>query len=136
MAVTSAACANCGILVAGSDILYDETARIVCARCAGNAEIVRDEGRAARNLRMAGWSALGCGAVAFFGPIAMLGVITYLFVAMSLAAAIFAIQGMAVGNERFTKYLTASQRATLWITSIIGIVLSALGVFGVASLFR
>jgi hypothetical protein len=85
---------------------------------------------------MAGWSALGCGVLAFLGPIAMLGVITYLFAAMSLFAAIFAIQGMATGNERFIKYLTSSQRATLWGTSIVGIVLSALGVFGVAALLR
>jgi hypothetical protein len=135
MAVMSAACANCSVPVSGSGILYDEAARVVCGKCAASANIVRDEGRAAGNLRAAGWSALGCGALALFA-IPMLGIIGYLIGAMSVIAAIFAMQGTSAGNERFTKYLTASQRTTIWITSILGIVLTALGLFSLMSMFR
>lgn len=130
----ASACSVCGKEIRGAEILYTEDALPACAGCSAKREIVRDEGRAAGNLRKAGWSAVGAGVLAFFGPMAMIGVITYLFVAMALVSAIFAIQGLSSGNERFTKYLTAAQRTTTWICAITGIVLAALAVVGVPGL--
>jgi hypothetical protein len=101
----------------------------VCPKCVLATEIVRDEGRAAGNLKTAGWSALGLGAVALASSWAMVGVITYLLIAMSMVPAIFALNGLVgFGNERFTKYLTRPQRATIAITSIAGIALCFLGI--------
>lgn len=120
----------CGKAISGSELQYTEDAQPICNACAAKREIVRDEGRAAGNLTKAGWTALGSGVAAFFGPMMLLGVITYFFVATALVSAIYAIQGLSSGNERFTRYLSAGQRTTTWITSILGIILSALAVLG------
>jgi hypothetical protein len=128
-------CSGCGTAVATSNVVYNAMAQVLCPGCAAKAEIVRDEGRAAGNLKAAGWSAVGTGVLAFIGPIAMLGVITYFFAATSMISAIVVINGLSRGNERFTKYLSTGQRSIAWTCAIVGITLSALGVLGVPLLF-
>jgi len=133
--MTTQTCNGCGTAVATNNIVYNADAQVMCPPCAAKAEIVRDEGRAAGNLKTAGWSAVGAGVLAFIGPIAMLGIITYLFVATSLVSAIFVINGLSRGNERFTKYLSPGERSMALGCAIVGIALSAMAVLGVPLLF-
>src|SRR6266850_114010 len=63
------ACSQCGKAISGSDILYTPDARIVCSACSAVAEVQRDEGRAANNIKTAAWSCLGAAVLAwFFNP--------------------------------------------------------------------
>jgi hypothetical protein len=125
-AMTEQACSRCGKSLAAADVLYAPDASVICGECSAKAEIVRDEGRAAGNLRKAAWSSLGSGVLAFFGPIAMVGVITYFFIAGAIVSAIFALTGVSSGNERFTKYLTSSQRTMIWVCCMTAFVLCAI----------
>ena len=128
------ACSSCGKQITGSDVLYTEDARIVCASCQGAADIVSTDKRAAGNIWKAAWSSVGMGVVAFGAGFAMLGIITYLLVAMAIVPAVFAMQGVARGNERFTQHLTSGQQSGIWMLSIIGIILAGLTALGVPGL--
>jgi len=124
-------CSGCGKSLAASDVLYTSDAKPICAACNAKADLLETDKRAANNIVKAAWGAVGTGALAFFGPFAMLGVITYFFVAGALVSAIFAIQGLARGNERFTQHLTSGQRSTVWVCSVVGIILAGITVIGV-----
>jgi hypothetical protein len=115
-------------------VLYTADAKPTCAMCAAKADLLETDKRAANNIVKAGWGAVGTGTLAFFGPFAMLGIITYFFVASALISAIFAIQGLARGNERFTQHLSGSQRTTVWVCSIVGICLAAVTVLGIPAM--
>jgi hypothetical protein len=124
-------CSGCGTSLAPADVLYTADATPICAACNAKLDLVETDKRAAANIVKAGWAAVGTGALAFFGPFALLGIITYFFVAGTLISAIFAIQGLARGNERFTQHLTAAQRTTVWICAVVGTSLAAVTVMGV-----
>ena len=110
----------CGKAISGSDILYTEDARVVCNACSATAEISRDEGRAARNIKTAAWTCLGASVFAwFFNPFFLVNV-------GAILSGIFAIKSVLPGNERFTKYLTGGERTMIWVVTIIGLVLTGL----------
>ena len=128
------ACSGCGKQISGSAILYTEDARVVCADCQAKADIVATDKRAAGNIVKAGWSSVGTGVIALGASAAMLGIITWLLVAMTMVPAIFAMSSLASGNERFTTHLSAGQRTTAWLCAVIGIALAALALMGVPRL--
>lgn len=130
----ASACVGCGKAISGSDVLYNAKGDTICGACQAKMDIVRDEGRAAGNLVKAAWSSIVAALLAFFGSLAYIGVITYFFVAAAMVSAIFAIQGVSRGNERFTKHLTSGQRMQVWVCAIIGIGIGALAVLGVPGL--
>jgi hypothetical protein len=114
------ACSMCGKALSGSDILYTEDARVVCNGCSAKAEISRDEGRAARNIKGAAWSCLGASVFAwFFNPFFIVNI-------AALLSGIFAIKSVLPGNERFTRYLSPGERTMIWVVTIIGFVLTGL----------
>ena len=127
-------CSGCGKGLAQAEILYTADARPVCAACSAQADLLETDKRAAGNIVKAGWAALGAGALAFVGPIALLGIITYFFVASSVIGAVFAIQGLARGNERFTQHLSEGQRVMGHVCAVGGMILSALTLLGVPGL--
>src|SRR5262245_15684181 len=120
-------CTTCAIQLSPSEVLYNADAQVVCAGCNAQADLVDTDKRAARNIVRAAWASVGAGAFAMIGPLAMLGVITYLFVAMAWVSAGFAVQslGRSAENDRFTKYLSSAQRMTVWVCSGIGFALGA-----------
>lgn len=129
------ACSGCGKPISGSEILYTEDARVVCAACEGKADIVATDKRAAGNIVKAAWSSVGSGLVALGASAAMLGIITWLLVAMAFVPAIFAMSSLASGNERFTQHLSPGQRTGAWVCAVVGIALAALALMGAPRLF-
>jgi len=122
------ACSVCGTSLAPAETLYTTDAKVVCSGCNAQADLVDTDKRAARNIVRAAWSAFGLGAASMFGPFAYIGWLTYLIVAMAWISAGFAVQSLARGgdNDRFTKYLSATQRTMVWVLSALGF---GLGVF-------
>jgi hypothetical protein len=123
------ACAGCGCAMNPNAVLYDADARPVCDACYHRADLLATDRRAADNIRKAGYACLASGVFALFAPIAHIG----FFVACALVAAtsaVFAIQSLSRGNERFTRYLTPLQQRIVWVCTIAGLCLTALSGLG------
>jgi hypothetical protein len=75
--------------------------------------------------------AVGASLLGFFGQIALLGIISYLFVATAVISGVFALNSLSASNEHFAKYLTSSQRSTTKLCAIVGFIIAALTVAGV-----
>jgi len=127
-------CSGCGKSLAAGDVLYTTDAKPVCAACNARADLLDTDKRAAGNIVKAGWGAAGSGALAFAGGFAMLGIITYLFAAAAIVSAIFAMQGLARGNERFSQHVTARQRMTIWVCALLGMLLAGVAVLGIPAM--
>jgi hypothetical protein len=124
--MTTAACSACGKSLAQSDVLYDTEARVVCADCAGKAEIRGDERRAARNIKIAGITSAIAGVVAFFALGTGVGLAFWPAIVTTAASGVFAVNGMAgPGAARFVAYLTPGERVTTWVSTGIGFALGA-----------
>lgn len=124
--MTTVACSSCGKALAQSDVLYDTEARVVCADCAGKAEIRGDERRAARNIKIAAITSAIAGVVAFFALGTGVGLAFWPAIITAAASGVFAVNGMAgSGAERFVAYLTPGERITTWVCAGIGFALAA-----------
>ena len=128
-------CTVCGTPLAPTDVLYTAEAKVVCAACNDKADLLDTDKRAARNIVRAAWGSVGAGVAAMLGPLAMLGIITYMFVAIAWVSAGFAVQslGRSADNDRFTKHLSSAQRSLVWVCSTIGFALGALAASGYAA---
>lgn len=124
-------CSGCGVKLAAQTALYSAEGEPVCAVCAGKADLVATDQRAAANIVKAGWGAVGASLLGFFGQIALLGIISYLFVATAVISGVFALNSLSASNEHFAKYLTSSQRSTTKLCAIVGFIIAALTVAGV-----
>ena len=110
----------CGKAISGSDILYTEDAREVCATCSAQASIQGDERRAARNIQVAAWTCLGISLASWlFDPYFVCNI-------TAILSGVYALKSMGRGNERFTRYLTSGGRTQVWVCSIIGLVLTGI----------
>jgi len=127
-------CNSCGVSLAPRDVLYTSEAKVSCADCYNKADLVDTDKRAARNIVKAAWASVGAGVISMCGPLAMLGLFTYFFIATAVLSAAFALQSIARGgdNDRFTKYLSSGQRVTVWVCSGIGLLLAGLAATGYA----
>lgn len=124
-------CSGCGIALAPAEILYTPDAKVVCAGCNSQADLVDTDKRAAANIVRAGWVAVGAGILSCFGQIALMGILAYFIVATSVISAGYALNSLGPSNERFSKHLTASQKTVVKITAVAGIVFSMLTVGGI-----
>ena len=115
-------------------MLYTDEAKIVCADCAGKAEISRDEGRSARNIKRA---ALTCLVAALLGLAALVTMFVVGFWAsavISVAAGLFAANSMLTNGERFLRYLSAVDKTVIWVCTVVGLgiaVFETLSMFGI-----
>jgi hypothetical protein len=123
------ACVGCGRAMNPNAVLYDADARPICDACHAQADLLATDRRAADNIRKAGYACLAGGVVALFAPIAHLGFLVVCVVVVATSA-VFALQSLARGNERFTRHLTPVQRKLVWVCTIGGLNLTALSVLG------
>jgi hypothetical protein len=123
------ACAGCGRAMNPNAVLYDAHARAVCNTCFDRADLAATDGRAAGNIRKAGYLSLAGGLASMVAPIAM-GFLVVCAV-LTLTSGVYALQSLARGNERFTRLLTPVQRQVTWVCAIAGIALLALSLMGV-----
>src|SRR5262245_8499627 len=128
-------CSSCGTALAPNQILYTPNAKVICAACNDKADLVDTDKRAASNIVKAAWGSLGAGAISLIAPLALMSIITYLFVAVAILSAGFAIKSMEHGgdNDRFTKYLSGGQRIMVWVCSGIGVLLAGATALGYAN---
>ncbi len=129
MAEILTACTGCGRAMNPNAVLYDADARPLCEACFHKADLVATDRRAADNIRMAGYACLAGGMGALFAPVAHIGFLVACVV-LVVSSAVFALQSLARGNERFTKHLTPVQRRIAWVCTIIGLNLTALSLLG------
>jgi hypothetical protein len=129
MAEILTACAGCGRAMNPGAVLYDADARPVCEACFQQADLVATDRRAADNIRKAGYACLAGGIGALFAPIAHIGFLVACVIVV-VSSAVFALQSLARGNERFTKHLTPVQRRITWVCTIAGLNLAGLSVLG------
>ncbi len=127
-------CSTCGKALAPSDVLYTSEAAIICAACAGKAEIVGDERNAARNIKLAAFSCLGAALAGFAAFMVAFGLGFWTGAIISLAAGFYAGNSMLSDGGRFTKYLSPTEKTAVWISTIAGLVIAAyetLAIFGI-----
>jgi hypothetical protein len=123
------ACAGCGRAMNPNAVLYDAEARAICDACFHQADLLATDRRAADNIRKAGYLSLAGGVASLIAPIAMGFVVVC--VVLTLTSGVYAVQSLARGNERFTRYLTPLQRQLVWAGTIGGISLMTLSLMGV-----
>jgi uncharacterized membrane protein HdeD (DUF308 family) len=133
MAITEGlqACTGCGVAVAPANVLYTSDARVVCAKCYAQADIVETDRRHARVIRNAGLASLGGGVFTFFSPLSGLLVVVIAAGVFAIATGIYALGQVSAGNDRFTRHLTSGDRTLVWVTAIAGMAIAALVVMGV-----
>jgi predicted RNA-binding Zn-ribbon protein involved in translation (DUF1610 family) len=135
--VADATCASCGKGLASNDVLYTGEAKIVCAECAGKAEISRDEARSARNIKRA---ALTCLVAALLGLAALMTMFALGFWAcavISVSAGLFAGNSMISNGERFLRYLSPVDKTVIWVCTLGGLgiaMFETLSMFGIIPL--
>jgi hypothetical protein len=120
MATAAQPCSMCGTPVAPQNILYTQDARVVCARCYAQADIVETDKRAANNIRNA---AIGCaigGIFTFFSPLSGMVIIVLVAAALTIMSGVFAVMGVTSNQTRFTRHLTSGDRVLIWFCSIFG----------------
>jgi hypothetical protein len=130
--MTTTACSGCGAAIEQANVLYTADARIVCAKCYANEDIIATDKRAAQNIVKA---AIGCavfGVVSFFSPLSGFLAVVIGCIVATFVSGIYAIQSLARGNERFTKHLTSGDRILIWFCSIFGFLIA--GLMGLAIL--
>ncbi len=119
--MTTTACSSCGKQLATADILYTEEALPICGDCSGKQEIVRDEKRAARNIRFAAVTCLGAAIFGFAAFSVGIGLFFYAFAITSVAAGIFAGQAILAGDERFMRHVTPAQKTMMIVCTVAGL---------------
>jgi hypothetical protein len=129
MAEILTACAGCGRAMNPSAVLYDADARPICEACFQKADLVATDRRAADNIRKAGYACLAAGIGALFAPIAHIGFLVACVIVV-VSSAVFALQSLARGNERFTKHLTPVQQRIVWVCAIAGLNFAGLSLLG------
>ncbi len=129
MAEILKACASCGRAMNPNAVLYDAQARAICEACFQMVDLVATDRRAADNIRKAGYACLSFGIAALFAPIMHFGLLIACVVVVG-SSAIFTMQSLARGNERFTRHLSPVQRQVVWGCSIAGLGLTALSLMG------
>jgi hypothetical protein len=125
-------CNMCGVALAPADVLYTQDARIVCAKCYANLDIVETDKRAAHNIRNAAIACAVMGVISFFSPLSGFMAVVIGCVVASFVSGIYAIQSLARGNERFTRHLTSGDRVLIWFCCIFGFLVA--GIMGLAVL--
>jgi hypothetical protein len=133
MATTMTVCGSCSAHIAGTDFLYNPQGLPMCAGCADKTDLANTDRRAANNIVRAGWAALGASLLAFAAGMMLLGIIADVIAASSIVSAVFCLVSFSGNSDRFSKLLTAGQRTTAFACSIVGLLFSALTVFGVAT---
>lgn len=127
-----ASCTSCGKAISGAEIVYTENAKIVCSTCSLDREIKRDEGRAARNIKISAITALLAGIFGFGGMWIDFSLFFYAGAVISVAAAIFAWKPFVLpGSERFTQYLTKADRTVIFICAGLAVVIALLELLGI-----
>jgi hypothetical protein len=120
------ACSGCGTALAPANVLYSADARIVCARCYAQADIVETDKRHANTIRNAGLACAAGGLVTFFSPLSGLLFVVLAAAAFTISTGIYAILQVAGGKDRFTQHLSQGDVLLVWICSIFGIGVAAL----------
>jgi uncharacterized protein YqgC (DUF456 family) len=119
------------VQLAQHDILYSTDGEPQCAACHAKADLVATDVRAAGNIVKAGWGAIGASLLGCFGQIALLGIISYFFVATAVISSVYALNSLSSSNEHFAKHLTDSQRSTTRLLAIVALVIAGLTIVGV-----
>jgi hypothetical protein len=112
--------------VAAANVLYTTDARVVCAKCYANADIVETDKRHAHNIRNAAIGSAAGGIFSFFSPLSGFMIVVIAVVVATMISGIYAIRSLTGDAERFTKHLTSGDRILIWFCSIFGIVISGL----------
>lgn len=124
------ACSVCGTALAPANVLYTADARVVCARCYAQADIVETDKRHAHTIRNAGLACAGGGLLTFFSPLSGLVFVVFAAAAFTISTGIYAILQVAGGKDRFTQHLSQGDVLLVWICSIVGIGLAAFVALG------
>jgi hypothetical protein len=136
--MAQAICSGCNQPLATGDVLYTDEAQIVCAACAGKAEISRDEARSARNIKRAAVTCLAAAVLSFGALITMFGLGFWACAIISVSAGLFAANSMISNGERFLRYLSAADKTVIWVCTLAGLGIAAfetLAMFGVIPFF-
>ena len=124
--MSTQACTSCGKALAPTDVLYTEDAKIVCVECSTKREIVGDEKRAARNIRMASFTCLGAALLGFASFAVGYGLFFYAGAIISFASGIFAGQAiLSASDDRFTKHISPGEKTVIIACTVIGLALSS-----------
>jgi hypothetical protein len=133
--VTDSICSACGKGLAASDVLYTSEAAIICAECAGKAEIVGDERNAARNIKIAAFTCLGAALMGFGAFMVAFGLGFWSGAIISVSSGLYVLNAMiGAESERFTRYLSAATKSTIWLCTLAGLAIAAyetLAMFGI-----
>lgn len=93
---------------------------MVCSVCSDVASVRGHEQRAAGNITKAAWSCLTCAVLGwFFDPFFSVDVLSFL-------SGLYALRSIRRGNERFTRYLSASAQTQIWVCTILGFVITGI----------
>ena len=132
--MSEAICSGCTKALAPGDVLYTGEAKIVCAECAGKAEISRDEASSARNIKRAALTCLVAAVLGFGSLITMFGLGFWACAIISVGAGLFAANSMISNGERFLRYLSAADKTVIWVCTLAGLGIAAfetLSMFGI-----
>jgi DNA-directed RNA polymerase subunit RPC12/RpoP len=114
-------CSTCGKALAQPEILYNTSGNVVCLDCSTKAEIKGDEGRAARNIKIAAFTCLGTAVVSFLAFGVGFGLGFWPAAIAAVASGVFAINGIAgPGAEKFVAYLSKTDKTLVWVCTAIG----------------
>lgn len=116
-------CSGCGADIAPQNVLYTATAQIVCAKCYAAADIIATDIRHAKRIRSLAIGSVLAGVGTMVAPLSGFAIVVIAFAISAVSSGIYAIIYMGRGNERFTKHLSAGDKALVWICSIGGIAL-------------
>ncbi|CAN5713887.1 hypothetical protein BH11MYX2_BH11MYX2_04860 [soil metagenome] len=107
-------CSGCGTILADTDVLYTADARITCAKCFAQADILETDKRAGQGIKAAAFSAFG---------LTLLSLVFNPFFLCNIGGAITAIGVIASlfrkGDERFTKHIAGWKPILLGICAIV-----------------
>jgi hypothetical protein len=119
-------CTTCGKALAQADILYNTSGNVVCLDCSTKAEIKGDEGRAARNIKIAAFTCIGAAIVGFLAFGVGFGLGFWPSAIASVASGVFALNGIAgPGSEKFVAYLSGTDKTLIWVCTLIGFAITA-----------
>jgi hypothetical protein len=118
-------CTGCGAQLATADVLYNERGEVVCAACTEKAGLADDERKAGRNIKRAALASAVGGVFGFCALSVAFGLGFYVGAIAAVSSGLFALNGLVGADaDRFTKTMTASDRAVTWIGLAIGLGLS------------
>ena len=110
----NAFCSGCGKAIANDQILYTETAQIVCPRCNGQNDVVAANMNVGHKIRNAAITSAALGAIGWgFDPVFILSI-------MAAASGLYALTSLGRTDEQFR---ISQDRGMILGLSILGLLL-------------